>query len=70
MEVQESNDLIPKLYSFEDAGKALSLSPWTLRLYAKRGTLPTVKIGTRRLIRASDIDKIVAQGLGSLTAAA
>ena len=58
---------VKKLYSFEDAAAILSLSPWTLRAYAKRGVLPTVKIGQRRLIRASDLDRIVADGLDSLT---
>lgn len=67
--MREGNtSVIPKLlYSFEEAASVLSLSPWTLRVYAKRGTLPTVKIGTRRLIRVADLDRIVAEGLDSPT---
>jgi excisionase family DNA binding protein len=64
----QKESAVPKLlYSFEEAASALSLSPWTLRVYAKRGILPTVKIGTRRLIRVADLDRIVAEGLDSLT---
>jgi excisionase family DNA binding protein len=64
----QKQSAVPKLlYSFEEAASALSVSPWTLRAHQKRGTLPTVKIGTRRLVRAADLDRIAANGLESLT---
>jgi excisionase family DNA binding protein len=60
----QENSALPKLlYSIEEAASALSVSPWSIRAWSKRGTLPTVKIGARRLIRAGDLERIVAEGL-------
>jgi excisionase family DNA binding protein len=63
----KEQEAVKLLFSIEEAASALSVSPWTLRSHAKRGTLPTVKIGTRRLVRAADLDRIAADGLESLT---
>ena len=53
------------LLSIENAGEILSVSPWTLlRLWAKQGKLSTIKLGARRLVRRSDLDRIMAAGLG------
>lgn len=52
------------LLSIENAAEILSVSPWTLRLWAKQGKLSTIKLGARRLVRRSDLDRIMAAGLG------
>jgi excisionase family DNA binding protein len=46
------------LVSIEDAAKALSLSPWTLRAWATQGRLETVKLGRRRLVKKSELDRL------------
>jgi excisionase family DNA binding protein len=57
------NAMEKQLFSIQQSAEVLSISPWTVRLYVKRGLIPSVKIGTRRLIRASDIDRMVSEGL-------
>ena len=52
------------LLSIEHAAEILSVSPWTLRLWAKQGKLSTIKLGARRLVRRSTVDRIMAAGLG------
>lgn len=56
-----------QLLSIEQTAEVLSISQWTVRLYVKRGSIPSVKIGTRRLIRASDVDRLVSEGLAVVT---
>lgn len=52
----------PRLISIQDAADALSLSPWCIRHWATVGKLVSVKLGTRTLIPASELDRIVAEG--------
>ena len=54
----------PRLLRLEQAGAALGVSPWTLRLWAKQGKLRTVKLGSLRLVPAEELDRIVQQGIG------
>ncbi len=51
----------PLLLSIEDAARALSLAPQTLRNLMARGQcpFPTVKIGARRLVPAAALQQFV-----------
>ena len=54
----------PRLLRLEQAGAALGVSHWTLRLWAKQGKLRTVKLGSLRLVPAEELDRVVRQGIG------
>ena len=51
------------LKSIEHAALELELSPWTVRAWAKRGLIKTVKLGSRRLVPMSEIERIVTEGV-------
>ena len=51
----------PKLLSIDEAAEALRLSPWTIRLWTSKGKMPSVKLGSRRLIRECDIEQMIAE---------
>ncbi len=53
------------LLSIEEAARALSLSPWTLRAWASQGVLKTVKLGRRRLVSKGVVDGLAADGIPS-----
>ena len=55
------------LFSIEQAAEMLSISPWSIRAHIKQGTIPSVKLGTRRLVRGTDLERIATNGLESLT---
>jgi len=57
----------PRLLRLEQAGAALGVSHWTLRLWAKQGKLRTVRLGNLRLVPAEELDRIVQQGIGRTT---
>jgi excisionase family DNA binding protein len=50
---------IEKLYSVEEAAKALGISYWTIWAKLKNGTLLRTKIGGRTVIRESELQKII-----------
>jgi len=56
------------LFSVEESAEILAISKWSLRLWMKKGIIPSVKIGTRRLIRAADLENIAKNGLDTQTA--
>jgi excisionase family DNA binding protein len=51
-----------KLKTFEHAAERLDLSHWTLRKWAQFGKIATHKIGGRRLVPESEIDRLIEQG--------
>ncbi len=53
----------PKLFRLEQAGAALGVSHWTLRLWAKQGKLKTVRLGHLRLVPADELERVVQQGI-------
>lgn len=55
----EQADDGPRLIDVETAANRLSVSERTLRSYLSDGTILSVKIGRRRLIRAKDLEKFV-----------
>jgi len=54
-----------KLMSIGEAALVLSVSRTFLFRAAEEGTIPSVKLGRRRMIRAEDLERIVARGCGS-----
>jgi excisionase family DNA binding protein len=54
-------NLTTKLLSIDECAEALGLSTWTIRRLLKHGKLPRVKIGSRVLVRASDIERFIQQ---------
>ena len=47
------------LFSVEQAAKALAVSHWTLRSWLKTGRLRGAKVGARRVIRESGLQKLI-----------
>jgi excisionase family DNA binding protein len=53
------HELEPLLFSIVDAAKSLGVSHWTVRRLIADGQLPKVRIGSRVLLRASDLSEFV-----------
>jgi len=49
------------LLNVAQCAEALNVSPWTVRRLLATGKLPAVRIGSRVLVRASDIDNFIDQ---------
>ena len=49
----------PKLLSVAQCAEALNVSTWTIRRLLRRGELPTVRIASRTLVKASDLASFV-----------
>jgi len=47
------------LFSVDQAAKALAVSHWTLRYWLKTGKLRGAKVGARRVIRESELQRLV-----------
>jgi excisionase family DNA binding protein len=47
------------LYSVKEAASVLAISQRSLYLYLERKLIPSVKIGSRRLIRRADLERLV-----------
>jgi len=52
-----------QLFSFEEAAQQSSTTHWTWRTWAARGLVKTVKLGRRRLIPASELNRVCAEGV-------
>jgi hypothetical protein len=55
----ESETKVPPLLSIEAARKMLGLGRFVADKAVRDGSLPTIKIGTRRYVRRTDIDAII-----------
>jgi len=44
----------PLLWSVREAGSALGISPWTIRLYVRQGKLHPVRVGRRVLLEPEE----------------
>jgi excisionase family DNA binding protein len=53
----------PDLIGIEAAASRLGLSPWTLRRWVCDRKITSCKIGTRRLIPVTEIDRLISAGL-------
>jgi len=48
-----------RFYSVDEAAKVLTLSHWTIRAWIRDGRLRSAKIGDRRVIRESELQKLI-----------
>jgi len=55
-----------ELISINEAGRRLSLSPWTIRAHVRKGSIKSIHCGRRVLIPASELSRIQRGGLPSL----
>ena len=53
---------LDQLLGVERVAEVLDMSPWTVRAWIQQGKLGSVKLGSRRLVRQSEVQRIVAQG--------
>jgi excisionase family DNA binding protein len=52
-----------ELYGVEEFSRRLGISIWTARNWAYRGRVSSVKLGSRLLIPASEVSRLIAEGL-------
>jgi excisionase family DNA binding protein len=50
------------------AAEVLSVSHWTLRLWAKQGRVHTVKLGKLRMVPKTEVERLVKRGTGKIAA--
>lgn len=50
-----------KLLSIEKTAELLSISPWTVRAWITQGKLGSAKLGSRRLVPQSEIEKLISK---------
>jgi excisionase family DNA binding protein len=48
-----------RVYSVDEAAEALRLSHWTIRAWIKSGKLRSSRVGVRRVIRESDLRRMI-----------
>jgi excisionase family DNA binding protein len=54
---------IDKLYSVTDAAEFLGgISPWTIHSWLAKGRLQRTKVGSRTMIRESELQKVIQDG--------
>jgi len=51
-----------RLLSLPEAAEHLHLSTWTLRAWAARGKIGTVKLGTRVLVPLAEVERAIVEG--------
>jgi excisionase family DNA binding protein len=60
-EIDEA-EIQPRAYPFNPSAKILGVSPSTLWMLARQERIKTIKVGGRRLIPATEINRILAEG--------
>ncbi len=53
-----------QLVGIPDAARTLGVSVYTIRRLVARGDVAAVNVGARRLIPASEVDRIIQRGVG------
>ncbi len=51
------------LVSIETAAQHLGISPWTVRAWVQDGRILSAKLGSRRLVPSSEIQRLVTEGV-------
>lgn len=49
-----------RLIDAREAASRLGLSIWTVYAWARKGRIPSVRLGTRRLFAVQDLDRLIA----------
>lgn len=52
-----------RLVSIKDAAEILAISPWTVRAWVTQGKISSAKLGARRLIPESEINRLLSEAL-------
>ena len=52
-----------RLVSIKDAASILAISPWTVRAWVTQGRITSAKLGARRLIPESEINRLLAEAI-------
>ena len=50
-----------RLVNIKDAAAILAISPWTVRAWIAQGKISSAKLGARRLIPESEINRLLAE---------
>ena len=50
-----------RLVSIKEAAEVLAISPWTVRAWIAQGKITSVKLGARRLIPESEINRLLTE---------
>jgi excisionase family DNA binding protein len=50
-----------RLMSIKDAAAILAISPWTVRAWVTQGKITSAKLGARRLIPESEVNRLLAE---------
>jgi len=56
-------DAQPRVYSLEKAAELLSLSVWTIRKWVAEKRIASCKLGSRRVIPAREITRLINESL-------
>ncbi|HXG66629.1 MAG TPA: helix-turn-helix domain-containing protein [Blastocatellia bacterium] len=60
--IEQASDA-ERAYGVESAAALLDISAWTIRKWVSEGRIRSVKLGTRRVIPATEIRRLVTEGL-------
>jgi len=52
-----------RLVSIKEAAAILAISPWTVRAWITQGKITSAKLGARRLIPESEINRLLAEAI-------
>jgi excisionase family DNA binding protein len=52
-----------RLVSIKDAAEILAISPWTVRAWVTQGRISSAKLGARRLIPESEINRLLSEAI-------
>lgn len=54
-----------RLNSIDRTAERLDVSPWTIRAWIAKGLIVSIKLGTRRLITESEVQRIMQEGVST-----
>ena len=59
----QGQERMNRLFSIETTAELLSVSPWTIRKWVTERKIASCKLGSRRVIPASEIDRLISESL-------
>jgi excisionase family DNA binding protein len=52
-----------RLVSIKEAAAILAISPWTVRAWITQGKITSAKLGTRRLVPESEVNRLLSEAI-------
>lgn len=52
-----------ELHGLDKVAERFDVSIWTIRKWCQEGRLSSIRLGARRLIRESEVQRVIAEGL-------